>query len=99
MIKKISELNKEEQTLLLKAIANREVDVNSITEETCVGTESGDWFLSLMMMYSSAVHTGSDVDPRHNIICIGKAAKAGEEILKRRDERLREEARLKGEGI
>lgn len=72
MEKKISELNKEEQLLLLKGVANGEIDKSSLNNDTLVWVS--EHFLELIKRYSS--HRDDIIKPKYpETICIGDGAK------------------------
>ena len=72
---KLKDLNKEQKVLLLRDIAVGLIDPSKLTDETLVGTKSGDAFLSLLMM-ATANEEGGDL----YIICIGVAREEAKRI-------------------
>ncbi|HEY5591826.1 MAG TPA: hypothetical protein VIK55_12505 [Paludibacter sp.] len=70
MLKKITELDKNQKRMLLKAIATGEINRKTLTPETLIGTEKSDAFLSLM------VQSGNK---GINVICVGLAKNALED--------------------
>lgn len=70
MLKKITELDKNEKRMLLKGIATGEVDRKTVTQDTLIGTEKSDAFLSLMMKSGNK---------SINVICVGLAKNALED--------------------
>lgn len=70
MIKRLTELSKEEKLLLLRAIASGEVDRDSLKEDSLIGFEYKDYFLGLMI-------AGNQVDKKEvSIVFFGEALKA-----------------------
>jgi hypothetical protein len=76
MIKKIKDLNKEEKIMLLKAIANEEVDKNCLNDQTLICIEKGDMFLGLMK-----TATIEDKKNSINFVCIGDAREEKRKLL------------------
>ena len=75
MIKKLSDLNKEEKIRLIQALAAGQVDKNCLNADTLVCTEYTDYFLGLMIAASAENEEGK-------VICLGEAQKAKEAIIK-----------------
>ena len=67
MIKKISELDKDEKKMLLQAVALSEVAAESLTENCLVGYSYQDYFLGLMI---------SADNPATTVILFGDALRA-----------------------
>ena len=73
-MKKITELDKNEKRMLLKAIATGEIDRKTLTPETLVALEKSEAFLSLQM----AASPGNE---NMNIIHLGAAKQAMDLIM------------------
>ena len=67
MIKRLTELDRDEKLMLLQAIASGEVDKDCLSENTLIAYEYKDYFLSLMIA----------VDNKEvSIVCMGEALRA-----------------------
>ena len=78
MIKRISELNREEKILLLQAFENREVERKVIGKNTFCATEYQDYSLGLIL-------SGSQEKTEDNetiVICLGPARTARDLMTK-----------------
>lgn len=75
MIKRLENLDREENILLDQAIVAGKIDKNCLYKDTLVCTEYKDYFLGLMIASSPG-------NKEKSIICLGEAQKAKGEILK-----------------
>lgn len=78
MIKRISELNREEKILLLQAFENREVERKVIGKNTFVATEYSDYFMGLILSGSQE----KTEDTETIVICLGPARLARDTMMK-----------------
>lgn len=78
MIKRISELNREEKILLLQAFENREVERAVIGKNTFVATSYRDYFMGLILSGSQE----KTEDTETIVICLGPARIARETMRK-----------------
>jgi hypothetical protein len=71
MIKKLSDLNKEEKILLIQALAAGQIDKDCMNDDTLICIEKEDMFLGFLM-------SGSQFEQysQSNVICIGDARRA-----------------------
>ena len=78
MIKRISELNREEKILLLQAFENHEIERKVIGKNTFCATEYSDYFLGMIISGSQE----KTEDTETVIICLGPARQAREYMQK-----------------
>lgn len=71
-LKKVTELDKSEKLMLLKAVASRDVGKDILDKDTLVAVNYPDMFQGLMV---AANNEGT------NVICLGKARKAKEMMI------------------
>jgi len=73
MIKKLSELSKDEKILLLKGVADKEIEPDQINEkDTLFAIKRGDLFTCVM---------GANENKKVNIVCLGLEAKEDQKIF------------------
>lgn len=77
MIKKITDLDKEEKISLLRAIASGEINRDCLAEGTLCATEYKDFFLGLLIA-SSQVE-----DKKVSIVLLGDSRRAREHLFPR----------------
>jgi len=75
MLKKVSELDKNEKLLLLKSIAAKEVDPLKLNEDTLIAIEKTDWHYGINISIARR-EAGVPI----NIIYLGEAKKVMQHI-------------------
>ena len=75
MLKKVSELDKDEKLLLLKSIAAKEVDPLKLNEDTLIAIEKSDWHYGINISIAR-----NEAGVPANIIYLGEAKKAIQHI-------------------